>query len=199
MGACTDRPLGRILPRTMSTPAKAPDPVVKNILFATDFSEASHAAAPVAHAHAKRWGATVHILFVGPAGDKAPHPELESLEKEVGADVPVKSVCESGDAADQILAYAEKNAIDLIVMGTHGRTGVSRVLLGSVAERVTRMAITPVLTVPRYVVHAAASAEVPPVSERSLARCIVCGTKDEDLICQHCRAKIRGEAIVKTF
>jgi len=183
----------------MSTPEKIIDPVVRNVLFATDFSEASRAAAPVAHAHAKRWGATVHLLYVDATGTKEPHPELDGLAKELGADVPVKAVCESGIPADEILTYAEKNRIDLIVLGTHGRTGMSRVLLGSVAERVTRMSTCPVLTVPRDVVHLEAPSEKVPVSERPLAHCIVCGAKGDDLICQHCRSKIRGEAIVKTL
>lgn len=178
----------------MSVQPNFAEPSVKNILFATDFSEASHAAAPVAHAHAARWGATVHLLFVGPEGDTTPHPELDGLAKEVGAHVPVKVICDQGNPADLILAYAEKNDIDLIVLGTHGRTGVSRALMGSVAERVTRTAPCPVLTVPRDVVTAKAEKKAP-VRAPALQHCVVCGTKGEELICEPCRAKIRGEAL----
>lgn len=184
----------------MSDSKPAIDPAIQNILFATDFSEPSHAAAPVAHAHARRWGATLHLLYVCPDDDRSPHPELDGLAREVGADVSVKTACENGRPADQILAYAEKNSIDLIVLGTHGRTGVSRVLLGSVAERVTRMAACPVLTVPRIAARFQAAAQAPAAlqPEPELEHCVVCGTKGEELICRACREKIRGEAIVKT-
>ena len=52
-----------------------------------------------------------------------------------------------GHPADEIVKFAESHAIDLIVMGTHGREGVARVLIGSVAETVVRRATCPVLTI----------------------------------------------------
>ena len=62
-----------------------------------------------------------------------------------GLDVSYKTL--AGNAADSIVEYAEDNQIGMIVMGTHGYTGLSRLVLGSVAERVVRSAHCPVLTV----------------------------------------------------
>jgi len=53
----------------------------------------------------------------------------------------------SGNPADEILRFSDKQGIDLIVMGTHGRKGLDRTLMGSVAEHVTKNAASPVLTV----------------------------------------------------
>jgi nucleotide-binding universal stress UspA family protein len=69
-----------------------------------------------------------------------------------------------GTPSEEIVNYADEHEIDLIVMGTHGRTGVARVLLGSVAEKVVRKAPCPVLTVhnpERRVVVANAAIETP--------------------------------------
>lgn len=67
--------------------------------------------------------------------------------RELAGDVPVDGAIVDGSPARQILTYAEDNDCDLIVMGTHGRSGVDRLLLGSVAERVVRTSDIPVLTV----------------------------------------------------
>jgi K+-sensing histidine kinase KdpD len=107
--------------------------------------------------------------------------------------VPVLTAVESGAPAAEIVRYAERNRIDLIVVGTHGRSGVTRALLGSVAERVVRTAPCPVLTVPRERQRTA-----PPTQEEppaSLRQCLICATPSEDLICEACRARIRGEAL----
>jgi hypothetical protein len=95
-------------------------------------------------------------------------------------------------AAIEIVRYADEHEIDLIVLGTHGRTGVSRALIGSVAERVVRTASCPVLTVPlrRRERTAPAGPEAEPVRH-----CRVCAQPSEDLICEPCRARIRGEAL----
>jgi len=150
---------------------------IRNILFATDFSEASHAAAQVAHAQARRWGAVLHLLHVCPEGDDPPRTALDDLASEIGGDVEVCKVCEVGKPADRILDYAARNGVDLIVLGTHGRTGMSRVLLGSVAERVMRLASCPVLTVPRLArkIVPQDEASAPAASEPDLGHCIVCG------------------------
>jgi hypothetical protein len=81
-------------------------------------------------------------------------------------------------------------------MGTHGRTGFSHVLLGSVAEAVVRGAPCPVLTVPPVPLSASAPAPVP---SPSLGRCIVCAQLSPELICANCRARIRGEALERKW
>ena len=180
----------------MNSPPAVPGDGIKNVLLATDFSEPSLAAARVALAQAHRWGAVLHLLFVRPDRGDSAHPGLEALAKEASASVRVETAILDGSPADQILAYASAHAIDLIVMGTHGRSGFSRVLLGSVAERVTRMAKCPVLTVPGQMVHPIEPAEEP---EPELGRCVVCGAKGPDLICLPCRQRLRAEAILKKF
>jgi len=59
----------------------------------------------------------------------------------------VTSAVASGWAADEILSFANKNGVDLIIMSTHGRSGISRWFLGSVADKVVRHSTVPVLTV----------------------------------------------------
>jgi len=68
-------------------------------------------------------------------------------EKLKNEGITARTVLLSGKPADEILAYAEKNGADLIIMSTHGRSGVSRWLLGSVAERIVRHSPIPVLMV----------------------------------------------------
>jgi nucleotide-binding universal stress UspA family protein len=69
------------------------------------------------------------------------------VAQSVGDDVPVETVVLQGNPYEQILDYSDENDADLIVMGTHGRTGVDRYLLGSVTEKVVRTSDVPVLTV----------------------------------------------------
>jgi nucleotide-binding universal stress UspA family protein len=63
------------------------------------------------------------------------------------AGVPIETAVLEGSPSREIVRYAEEQAVDLIVMGTHGRGGIDRLLLGSVAERVVRASEVPVLTV----------------------------------------------------
>lgn len=171
-------------------------PTVRQILFATDFSESSDAAARVARDYARHFGARLHILHVASPGvDASMPPLLSKLADDIGRDIPVSTAVKSGTPAAQIVQYAERHGVDLIVLGTHGRTGVTQALLGSVAERVVRFAPCPVLTVPREPRGALPEevAEPPAV----LQRCLVCGARSEDLICEPCRARIRGEALAR--
>jgi len=134
------------------------------ILVPTDGSEPAGAA--VAHAVdlAASSGATLHALSVVDSAayaslDVSSEQVLEGLEARAGAatetiaetaaDAGVEAVTEVsvGSPHEQITDYAEAVDADLIVMGTHGRTGLDRVLLGSVTERVVRAAPCPVLTV----------------------------------------------------
>jgi nucleotide-binding universal stress UspA family protein len=67
------------------------------------------------------------------------------------SDLPYGHHLLSGDPASELLREIEKGAYDLVVLGTHGRSGLSRLLLGSIAEKIVRHAAVPVLTVPRRV------------------------------------------------
>ncbi len=136
---------------------------LENILYATDFSPAATAALPYAIGLADRYGAKVHGFHVRfPAtypivGPEAMPQIIEAAEEqakfeakqlhELLAGVPhMVSVCE-GEMWPLIADAVEKQNTDLIVIGTSGRTGVSRALLGSVAEEIFRRATCPVLTV----------------------------------------------------
>ncbi len=166
---------------------------VSQILFATDFSETSDAASCMALDYARHFGARLHVLHVTwPGSDPVMPPLLGKLAQEFGATVPVVTAVESGSPAAQILRYAERKGIDLIILGTHGRSGVTRALLGSVAERVVRTAPCPVLTVPSRPSAGAAEVMELPAAQ---ARCLVCAKPSDDLICSACRERIRGEAI----
>jgi len=134
--------------------------VLKNVLVATDFSAASDAALMYGRALARRFGATLHLLHVADnpflrptiadpyalasATDRLLHERLTEDDRAGGARAVMKT---SDRPPDTITEYARTSAIDLIVMGTHGRGAMSRLLVGSVAERVVRTAPCPVLTV----------------------------------------------------
>ena len=124
---------------------------LKAILVATDFSESSDAALAKGCAFAAAFGASLHVLHVAGVRDleRDAARQLEQLPALVafGRDRAVLSTA-SGDPIDEIIKYAHDFDIRLIVCGTHGRRGWDRVLMGSVAERVVRLAPCPVLTVP---------------------------------------------------
>lgn len=169
----------------------SPEPA-RRILLATDFSDVAEHAAAIARAYARALGAALHILHVAWPGDELVGRVLLGMEKDAGPDIAVTTAVEFGSPAARIVDYARRHQIDLIVVGTHGRTGVSRVLLGSVAERVIRTAPCPVLAVP---LAAAPSAEAPEAAAPERQRCLVCGGPSDDLVCEPCRARIRGEAL----
>ena len=135
--------------------------VLKNILVATNFDPASDAALTYGRALAKKFDARLHLIhvaenfFLSPSVTD-PHVLKAAVERRLAerltaedrAERRVHAVLETSDnPADTIVEYANSAPIDLIVIGTHGRTGVSRLLVGSVAERVVRTAPCPVLTV----------------------------------------------------
>ncbi len=168
---------------------------LNELLFPTDFSPSSEAAGLVAREMARQWGARLHIVHVAPpVTDPADAAQrLQRLEATLGEGVRVETALLSGRVARRIIAYARDKGVGLIVLGTHGRTGVSRLVLGSVAESVVRLAPCLVLTVPAA---ALAGAGEPVVAEPPVAhRCIVCARDAEELICEACRARIRGEAL----
>lgn len=174
----------------------------QQILVPTDFSESADAALVVAGQYARTLRGRIHLLHVSAAAGIDAARSVADVRAKAGPDVPMTVAGRSGDPAEEILDFARGHAIDLIVMGTHGRTGVSRVLLGSVAERVVRGARCPVLVVPlRHAVatvfapsEVAADAENTAQAEGA-RRCLVCATPTRDLICEPCRARIRGEAL----
>jgi nucleotide-binding universal stress UspA family protein len=122
--------------------------LTREILAATDFSDSAEAALHVAAGLARELHARLHVLHVFTAGEKDTTQLLADAAAEAGPDVPVTVAGIGGDPADEILRYASRHPIDLIVVGTQARTGVSRVLVGSVADRVVRGARCPVLVVP---------------------------------------------------
>ncbi len=132
---------------------------LKTILVPRDFSEGSEQALAYASALARRVGAALHLLYVevlyedayspGPIAEAAPAGVHERLTEGVEGLAVQHAVERDIAAAPAILAYADAHDVDLIVMGTHGRRGLRRLLLGSVAEEVVRLAPCPVLSVRR--------------------------------------------------
>lgn len=168
------------------------------ILFPTDFSPASDPAARAARSLALQAGARLHVLHVVPpvTDPSLPAESLARAAQSLGEGLRVESALLNGRAARGILEYARDKRIDLIVLGTHGRTGISHAILGSVAETVVRLARCPVLTVPAGVpAPASASAPAPPAEVMPPRPCLVCGRAGEELICESCRTRIRGEAL----
>jgi nucleotide-binding universal stress UspA family protein len=171
------------------------------IVLATDFSPAVREAERLAGELARQAGATLHLVHVLPLlsspGEAA--QRLATIEGAVGPGLKRVTALLFGSAARAIVTYARDQGADLIVVGTHGRTGVSRVLMGSVAEAVARLAPCPVLTVPALAEGAATEPAKGPartaVELPVSRRCAVCAGETEDLICETCRARIRGEAL----
>lgn len=139
---------------------------INKILFPTDFSDSSKAALGYASTLAAETGATLYIAHVfdntptylaGYGGVGAVPDFSQEIAKENRALLeqvkPTKKGVEyvhefvEGTPVHQLVALADREKIDLIVMGTHGRTGLSRLLMGSIAEGVLREANCPVLTV----------------------------------------------------
>ena len=134
------------------------------ILVPTDGSPAAEAAIDHAIDLAEKYSARVHGLYVVDATafasiDAGSEMVVEALEQEgeraveevsdraAAAGVEAETNVVTGTAYRSILDYVESEGIDLVVMGTHGRRGIERFLLGSVTERVVRSADVPVLTV----------------------------------------------------
>jgi nucleotide-binding universal stress UspA family protein len=164
---------------------------VREILVATDFSEVAETAVRVAHAYAMAFGARLHVFHASWPDELGLTKLFATLVADLGTTVPVVVASHRGDAADEIVRYAKGHSIHLIVLGTHGRSGVSRVLMGSVAERVIRTAPCPVLTVPPAGVGGQDARVLPP----AVYRCVSCNTMSRDLLCEPCRARLRGQAV----
>ena len=139
---------------------------IRNVLIATDFSQCSNPAFRFGLQLGKSYDATMYIVFVVPndpyllagpeayvAARDAARRDLEVLEIELlrtHHDIAPEKYhlfLLEGDIAEAILSFARQKHIDVIVLGTHGRGGLRKALLGSVAERVFRHSPIPVLTV----------------------------------------------------
>ncbi len=118
------------------------------VLIPLDLSEPSVEALRLGVSIALRVGARLTVLHVDTAaipGDEQPAGVKRVVAQEVPSSVLVEVVFDSGDPADRINHHAREGQHDLVVMGTHGKTGLERVILGSVAETVVRTCPVPVL------------------------------------------------------
>lgn len=143
-------------------------PEVRRILHPTDFSDLSKRALPWVRHYAALHEAEVHVLHVlepmisttdftwsglsfGELEQRrleGAQEALDALAEELGSgDLGVIRAVERGKSHDVIRDYAEQNGIDLVILATHGHTGLTHLLLGSTAEMVVRTAPCPVLTV----------------------------------------------------
>ncbi len=143
--------------------------IATHILLATDFSEAADEAVDKASELARSLGAKLTVLHVHCRPPAAPEAvvandcllssadldaetrkELEELQNTRLSDVETVNLVgqEHASAALAICDFADQEDIDLIVVGSHGRTGIARLLIGSVAEKVVRHATCPVMVVP---------------------------------------------------
>ena len=136
------------------------------LLVPTDGSEAATDAAEHAYSLGERYDATVHVLSVVEERESASivgqgHEKLETLrergteatrrivDEALSRDVDAVGAVEVGNPDRTILGYAGDNDVDMIVMSTHGRSGVGRFLMGSVTEQVIRGGEIPVLAIQR--------------------------------------------------
>lgn len=143
-------------------------PQIHRIVCPIDFSSTSERAADYAVRLARQLGAAVHFVhawetpaYALPDGAVLFGPEVVAritteLQKQMDAciarhaqiDVAVKGHLVQGTPAREIVRMSGELGAELIVMGTHGRTGIAHLVLGSVAERVVRTSVVPVLTIP---------------------------------------------------
>lgn len=149
---------------------------IREILYPTDFSENAAAAWPYVLHMAEQLGARVLVLHVAPGPYPAPETFLaveqwreifaahrREADAQLGAlastasGVKVEILVGRGVPFLEIVRVAAERKADLIIMGTHGRTGLAHALMGSVAEKVVRMAACPVLTVRHAAMQVAAA------------------------------------------
>lgn len=197
---------------------------VKRMLVPTDFSECSQEAVEYAISLAQAFQATVFLLHVM----EPPvygldftliHPSVapdvrqklvERMEqwvdrmKELGIEVEGHLI--SGVPFVEIIKAAKRHEADLIVMGTHGRTGLVHLWLGSTAERVIQRAHCPVLTVKMARQPSISLEKEEPIEEarsvtgdapadKGVTFCHLCGQPSKDIICESCKVKVQAEAL----
>jgi nucleotide-binding universal stress UspA family protein len=141
---------------------------IERIVVATDFSAPARAALEQAVAIAVRFRARLYLFHAVDAralddgeayergtpldglyqlAERRARDELRKLRAPLDATIPIVESIRLGAAADEVVAFANEKEADLVVVGTHGRTGIRRLLVGSVAESVLRQAECPVLAV----------------------------------------------------
>ena len=141
---------------------------VHKILFPIDFAANFATLVPWVETLAAKFDATVYILFVAQdlahfASFYVPHGNIEDFQQQAIASArkrmaavvdefsqkfpKLETRVESGAPAEKILAFAQKEKVDMIIMGAHGRAGLDRVIFGSVANKVVKSASCPVLTI----------------------------------------------------
>jgi len=146
---------------------------IRSILFPTDFSEGSSQALQYAADITRRYEAKLYLLYVvheivEAGGWYVPHPSMDNIYKDLVRDAQkeldeygleeleglngIERRVLRGVPHEVIVKFASDNRIDLIIIGTHGRKGIDRILFGSTAAYVVRHAPCPVLTVrlPKY-------------------------------------------------
>jgi nucleotide-binding universal stress UspA family protein len=146
------------------TPQVRPRLALKNILFGTDFSSCSDAAFCYARSIARRYGATLNVAHVMPTTatmlamspefgmEAAVHEDLrvqgyiKRLESQLET-IPHHVLTPKGRIVDELARIIEEQDIDLLILGTHGRAGIRKLIMGSVAEEAFRRASCPVLSV----------------------------------------------------
>lgn len=137
----------------------------RKILVPTDGSDCAMNAAEEAVSLAKRFDSEIHGLYAVDVRATRPNMEVDTYREEMKAEgetalseleqlassegVEYETELQIGDPRDIVAQYADEQEIGLIVMGTHGRRGMKRMILGSVTEGVVRMSDRPVLTVPQ--------------------------------------------------
>lgn len=143
------------------------EPNIKKVLVPIDFSDYSKSSLRYAANFAKHFNASIVIIYViepivyppdfsmgqiaipapGLEMDKRAHEELNKLsEKEIPPDVSIKKIIKTGKPFVEIIETAAEEDVDLIIISTHGHSGVEHILFGSTAEKVVRKAPCPVLT-----------------------------------------------------
>jgi nucleotide-binding universal stress UspA family protein len=144
---------------------------IEQILFPCDFSDNSRKILPYVLSLSQKYDSTIHLLHVVEdllkwGGFYVPHPSLGQYQAELlkNAEKRMEEICEdqlqgcrnfkriivSGDPALEILKAIELNAIDLVIIGTHGYKGLEHTIFGSVAENVVKKSPVPVLVVNPY-------------------------------------------------
>jgi nucleotide-binding universal stress UspA family protein len=149
---------------TLSAKLLSADLQIQNVLYATDFKREGNLALTYALSVARRYGSklhVVHVVDVSPFAAPGATSTMRAVEaqaireaKETALDfepaiagVPHEVVIRKGDVAKEVFDLVESQKIDLIVLGTHGRAGISKVVMGSVAERIFRTAPCRVMTI----------------------------------------------------